>query len=242
MTEKEKNSQDVIDFYNQYTIRQKQHGINAWHKSIMDKVIRFGLRPDHNVLEIGCGVGTQTLLLVRYLKKGTLHNCDISPENIRIASEDLLKFSNTKCAVADATTLLLDQKFDVIIMPDVIEHIPLDLHDRMLQNMDKMLKPDGFIFIHIPNPEYLKWCHVNRPDLLQIIDNPVYPSVMVKSIENTGLYLHTMVTYSVWLRDGDYQYIILKKKGHQDCTALTNIDKSTLIKKIIAKLHVLLKK
>lgn len=233
---------DVIDFYQNYTKRQIEHGVNERHKSILAKTKENGLKSFHKVLEIGCGIGTQTKLLGKFLKKGKLYSYDIAPENIRIAKESLSGFRNVELDVADATKLILDEVFDVIIMPDVIEHIPLELHARLFENMSKMLKPDGFIFIHIPNPEYLNWCHVNRPDLLQIIDNPVYPSVMVKSIENTGLYLHTMVTYSVWLRDGDYQYIILKKKGHQDYTALTNIDKSTLTKKIIAKLHVLLKK
>lgn len=242
MNVKENNNKEVIDFYNQYTTRQKQHGINARHQSIMNKAILHGLKPGHNVLEIGCGVGTQTKLLAGYLKKGTLYSCDISPENIRIAKDDLQKFSNTHCEVADATVFLIDRQFDAIIMPDVIEHIPLELHAAMFQNMAKMLKPDGFIFIHIPNPEYLEWCRINRPDLLQIIDNPVYPAIMTRSIENTGLYLNTMVTYGVWLKDGDYQYIILKKKGHQDYNALTNVDKPTLARKFSEKLHVIFRK
>lgn len=241
MENNQSSKRAVIDYYNKYVERQTKFGINERHTSILNKAIRAGLKSNYDVLEIGCGIGTQTKLLLKYLKSGSLYSCDISPESIKTAKANLNRFNHLTLEVQDATDFCLSKQFDAIIMPDVIEHIPLELHAGMFQNMEKMLKPDGFIFIHIPNPEYLNWCHINRPDLLQIIDNPVYPSVVVRSIENTSLYLHTVVTYSIWLRDGDYQYIILKKKGHQDYTASTNIDKPTLGKKIIAKLHVLFK-
>jgi len=213
VTEKEKNSKDVIDFYNQYTIRQKKHGINARHRSIMDKLVRYGLKPEHSALEIGCGIGTQTKLVARFLRKGRLFSCDISPENIRIAKEELANFRNIILEVADATTLQLKNLFDAIIMPDVIEHIPLELHARMFQNMNKMLKPDGFIFIHIPNPEYLKWCLENRREILQIIDQPIYTNLLLQNLEGTDLVITHLGTYSIWVEKGDYQYIVLRRKN-----------------------------
>jgi 2-polyprenyl-3-methyl-5-hydroxy-6-metoxy-1,4-benzoquinol methylase len=227
--------QEVIDFYHNYTKRQIEHGINERHKSIISKAVKSGMKPFHSVLEIGCGVGTETKLLGEFLNKGKLYSYDIAPENIRIAKESLSGFRNVELDVADATKLILDEVFDVIIMPDVIEHIPLELHARMFQNMSKMLKPDGFIFIHIPNPEYLAWCHENRKEILQIIDQPIYTSELLNNLQGTNLTITSLETYSIWVEKGDYQFIVLRKKNTDFSKQVEN--RISIWEKIKYKLH-----
>jgi len=63
---------DVIDFYDKYVERQKHHGVNERHLGILKKAIKHGLKPHSDALEIGCGIGTQTELLIKHLKKGSL--------------------------------------------------------------------------------------------------------------------------------------------------------------------------
>lgn len=203
----------VIDYYNKYVDRQTKCGINERHISILNKAIQAGLETSHDVLEIGCGIGTQTELLAKHLKNGNLYSCDISPESIKTAKKNLSHFNNLTLEVQDATDFCLGKQFDVIIMPDVIEHIPLELHARMFQNMSKMLKPDGFIFVHIPNPEYLEWCHENREEILQIIDQPIYTNLLLQNLQETDLVITQMGTYSIWVEKGDYQYIVLRRKN-----------------------------
>ena len=212
MEKTDSKKETVIDYYNNYVERQTKCGINERHTNILSKAIKAGLKKNHDVLEIGCGIGTQTELLVKHLKNGRLYSCDISPESIKTAKANLRQFNNLTLEVQDATDFCLSQQFDAIIMPDVIEHIPLELHARMFQNMSKMLKPDGFIFIHIPNPEFLAWCHENRKEILQIVDQPIYPEVLLKSIEETELVITQLETYSIWVVKGDYQFIVLRKK------------------------------
>lgn len=206
--------EDVVDFYNHYVERQKRHGINERHVSILKKVREHGLKPFHNILEIGCGIGTETKLLSTFLKQGKIYACDISPENIKTARETMAGLSNITFEVQDATNFVLEVQFDAIIMPDVIEHIPLNYHSRMFQNIDKMLKPDGFVFIHIPNPAYLAWCHENRKEILQIIDQPIYTDLLLQNLRETNLGITFLETYSIWVAKGDYQYIVLRKKNN----------------------------
>lgn len=226
----------VIDYYNNYVERQAKCGINERHISILSKAIQAGLETNHDVLEIGCGIGTQTELLVKHLKNGRIYSCDISPESIKTAKIKLSHFNNLTLEVQDATDFCLSKQFDAIIMPDVIEHIPLELHARMFQNMSKMLKPDGFIFIHIPNPEYLEWCHMHRRDLLQIIDQPIFPDLLANNLKQTELIITKLETYSIWVKNGDYQYLVLKKKGNTDFSTLNEV-KVSLWNKIKYKLH-----
>jgi 2-polyprenyl-3-methyl-5-hydroxy-6-metoxy-1,4-benzoquinol methylase len=163
-------------------------------------------------LEIGCGVGTETKLLLDFLKQGSIYACDISPENIKIAKDSLKKYNNLSLTVCDSTELMLNEKFDVIIMPDVIEHIPLEFHERMFNNMSRMLANDGFIFIHIPNPFHTDYCVKNEIPL-QIIDQAVHLNIMLDNLKNSGLFISKMEIYSVWQKEGEYEYMILKKKS-----------------------------
>ncbi|MCP6759261.1 MAG: methyltransferase domain-containing protein [Fischerella sp. CENA71] len=54
---------------------------------------------------------------------------------------------------ADITNKPLDQKFDVIICGEVLEH--LDAPGYFLSNTAKMLKPNGRIVVSVPNPWYI---------------------------------------------------------------------------------------
>lgn len=231
----ESNSEKVIDFYNNFAERQKKHGINERHFSILKRTINYGLKSNHNVLEIGCGIGTLSSLIIKYLKMGHLRCIDISPENIKIAREQLINFKNIEIIQADATQFLDENKYDVIILPDVIEHIPIEYHNKMFKNLSIMLKNNGFIFIHIPNPIYLEWCHNNKPELLQIIDQPIFTNILLDNILPCGLVISKLETYSIWVKDGDYQYIVLRKKGNEDFSQLVK-KKITITNKFIYKI------
>jgi 2-polyprenyl-3-methyl-5-hydroxy-6-metoxy-1,4-benzoquinol methylase len=242
-----KKTTDVIDFYNQYAKRQKLVGINSRHKSILRKSVELGLRPDDHVLEVGCGIGTLTQLLIRYLKKGMLYSIDIGDENIKIANEKLGYLKNLKLELQDATNFYIDYKFDAIIMPDVIEHIPVAYHAQMFQNLSKMLKPHGFIYIHIPNPHYLEWLHVYKKELLQVIDQPIHLNEFIQNIAETNLYVvleEPYILYSIYNgRGADYTHRVLKIKPiPQENSYIPIVLKKDLLNKSKRKIRIILEK
>jgi 2-polyprenyl-3-methyl-5-hydroxy-6-metoxy-1,4-benzoquinol methylase len=207
---------EVEEFYNDFASRQKEAGVNQRHRMIMHHLKNAGLSRNHHVLEIGCGIGTLTSLLVPWLHTGTLMSVDISPESIKIAREHLKHYSNLTLIHGDIIETDIDQAFDVVILPDVLEHIPVEHHRSLFAKISGLLKSDGFVFINIPNPEYLAWCHIHKKELLQIIDQPLYPNELLQNIYANNLIVTNLTTYSVWVRDGDYQYLVLKKKGVED--------------------------
>jgi len=71
---------------------------------------------------------------------------------------------------------------------------------------------------------------------LQIIDQPVYTEDLLKNIRPYGLHLLKLETYSIWVEDGDYQYLVLKKDGFQDFTR-TIEEKITFLDKVKYKLN-----
>lgn len=226
--------EEIINYYNTFA---KKQGINKRHHSILNKVITCGLKKDDNVLEIGCGIGTFTSLIAKYLENGHLTSIDISPESIIIAKNKLSKFNNIQLIADDVTTYNFGNLlFDVIVLPDVLEHIPINLHFNLFEKISKILKPMGFVFIHIPNPEYLDWCIINTPEVLQIIDQPIHTTELVKSTYPHGFYIDELKTYSVWVKDCDYQYIVLRKSKQQDFTIIIE-EKPNLFSKIKYKLN-----
>jgi trans-aconitate 2-methyltransferase len=201
------------DYYDDYADRQVRVGINARHRAIQRWLKKFGLVPGMDVLEIGCGVGTQTELIAKTLKgSGSLVAIDLSPRSIDLARQRLVGQSHVQLLAADVLELELDRRFDVIVMPDVIEHIPLEEHIKLFAKVREWLRDTGWVLIHMPNPLYLEWCHRHRPDLLQLVDQPIYTETLVGNIHPNDLYVHYLNTYSVWVPEGDYQVVVLKPR------------------------------
>lgn len=108
--------------------------------------------PSTTVLEVGCGEGG---VLLAFLERGAQGvGVEISESRYRLAQTYLHSF------LAQSQALLLrediyqvspDQlpyRFDLIILKDVIEHIPQP--ERLLNHLRRFLKERGYIFIGFP--------------------------------------------------------------------------------------------
>jgi trans-aconitate 2-methyltransferase len=201
---------DVATFYDEFVDRQTRVGVNRRHQAILGWLKRFGLQPDNRVLEIGCGVGPLTQLLAEALPQGSVLGTDLSPRSVAAARERLASFGNAELAVGDAIEVEIDERFDVVVLPDVIEHIPLDKHDALFARVASWVKPDGFVLLHYPNPHRLEWVHEHDPERLQIIDQPIHADVLLATAYRHDLYLSYYERYSIWVREGDYVVAVLR--------------------------------
>ena len=57
------------------------------HRRIFKTLKKFGIRPTDNILEVGCGIGTVSSLIIPHNRKGHYTAVDISPESIAIAKQ-----------------------------------------------------------------------------------------------------------------------------------------------------------
>lgn len=166
------NSKGSVEkFYDNFANNQIQMGVNHRHLAIQRRLEEKGLKKNARILEIGAGIGTQTELMLLYLKsEGYVVANDISNDSLNIAEASLNKYTNVKFLHGNIIDIEIKDSFDCIVLPDVLEHIPKVDHNRLFGKLSKLIKDDGFIFIHIPNPDYLNWVRDNYPDQLQIID------------------------------------------------------------------------
>jgi trans-aconitate 2-methyltransferase len=201
----------VVSFYDQFAEKQAKTGINSRHLSILDKVKKAGLQANHGILEVGCGIGTVSHLLATQVPQGKVLAVDISPESIEKAKVLWKDQKNLGFEVSDMSDF--DKKgetFDFFVFPDVLEHIPVDQHFRLFQNIQKHSHADSVIFIHIPAPRYLQWMIDNEPEKLQVIDQPLDSGDLIKNITANGFYLEKMETYGLFFEEKDYQYFVFR--------------------------------
>ena len=100
------------------------------------------------VLEVGCGVGAQTLMLANNSPDAEITSIDISEESINRARSLIKKnqISNVEFQVADLFNLPFDDEtFDHIFVCFVLEH----LNDPItsLESLGRVLKKDGSITV-----------------------------------------------------------------------------------------------
>jgi trans-aconitate 2-methyltransferase len=205
---------DTAEFYDEFVDYQVRVGITDRHRGIMRALVRHGLRPHHQVLEVGCGIGALTGLLAKELRAGgSVTGVDLSPKSIEVARDRLVGRPNVRLVTGDVLEETLDTRFDVVVLADVIEHIPLERHGALFDRIGSWLAPEGFVLLNYPNPHYLEWCREHRPDDLQVVDEPVHADVLLAHARPHGFYLDFLETYSVWVREGDYVLAILRPRA-----------------------------
>jgi len=105
-----------------------------------------GCRKQGKVLEIGSGFGLFASILNR---KGDYRFTFVDP-NIGPRYKEGLKFKWIKTSLSDFRT---DEKYDLIILFDVIEHFDQPISG--LRKINLLLKDDGYLIIQTPNYESL---------------------------------------------------------------------------------------
>jgi trans-aconitate 2-methyltransferase len=204
-------SSEIREFYDDYVERQGAVGINDRHRAIMSWLEQAGMEPGQRVLEIGCGIGTLTQLLVEAVgARGHVTAVDISPRSVETARQRIGASPNLELVAADVVETVLPGRFDVVVLPDVIEHIPLEQHPALFGRVAAWLDGSGFALMNYPSPHYLAWCHVHRPDLLQVVDQPIHADALTANAYPHGLYLDFLKTYSIWIEEGDYVIAVMR--------------------------------
>ncbi len=102
--------------------------------------------PGAHVLEAGCGIGAQTVILARNNPKTHFTCIDIAPQSIALARQAVANagFNNVRFQVADILNLpFAPESFDHVFVCFVLEHLsrPMDA----LLNLKRVLKPGGTI-------------------------------------------------------------------------------------------------
>ena len=212
----DKSRDQISGYYDGFSKHMEKIGVNIRHRTIFYQLMQNGLKQNATVLEIGCGIGQVTGLIAKYLKKGSIVAVDISPTNIENAKLRLKSFINVEFLVSDMTDFSSKKQFDFVILPDVLEHIPLEQHARLFANIASVTHPNTTVFINIPSPHFQDYLSNHKHELQQIIDLSLRTELLLPSFINNGFYIHSLQNYALAVEECDYQQIILKKQRSLD--------------------------
>jgi len=104
------------------------------------------LRPDHRILDIGCGPGTITADLAALVPDGHVTAVDYAPAIVEQAAKEAASrgLANTTFAVADVHGLEFeDDTFDVVHAHQVLQHVGDPV--QALSEMRRVAKPGGVV-------------------------------------------------------------------------------------------------
>jgi len=203
--------QTISSFYDEFKKQQAATGVNLRHYIVFDKCIQAGLKKNHRILEIGCGIGTFTQLLARFITKGNIIATDISSESIEIAKNTFKSSQKVKFIVSDMKDFTAENKFDFVVMVDVLEHIPFGQYDQMFRIINTNTHENSILAINIPDPDALSYMRKTHPEKLQIIDNSINMDFLSKFIYQNSLKLTGYQPYSINNSENDYVFMTFEK-------------------------------
>jgi len=203
---------EVEEFYDTYVNNQKRIGVSVRHRIIHKNLKAIGLKSNSNVLEVGCGIGTVSGLIIKSIPKGHFVGCDISPKSIRVAGQ-FNEQKNAQFLVDDMKNFSSNIKFDFVVFPDVLEHIPVEEHSNLFSNISKSCTSDAKVLINIPEPNSLNWMRRNKPELLQIIDQSLSMQDLLNNTYPHGFEVESIVPYSIHTGISNYINIVLVRNG-----------------------------
>jgi SAM-dependent methyltransferase len=150
----------------------KNGGINNRNTSVLDLLTSAGLKPDHRVLDVGCGAGRKTIPLLDFLACGSYEGIDpvrqhigwcsgkITPRypNFQFHWVDLWsKYYNPKGSIrpAEFQFPFADGEFDFAILSSVFTHLFTKDMEHYISELGRLLKPGacGFVTFFFLNPE-----------------------------------------------------------------------------------------
>ena len=202
-------SSEVSEFYNDYSVQQKNLGVSVRHRIIYNNLLDLGLNSSSKVLEIGCGIGTVSSLIIKKVKdQGVFVGCDISDESINIANKNYGS-KNVSFVCTDMSDFTHNEKFDFIVFPDVLEHIPVEQHKNLFEKVANVCHKGTKVLINIPHPDFLNWIRINEPHLLQIIDQSLSMQDLLNNTYPNGFQLYSIEPYAIHTKENNYFKVIL---------------------------------
>lgn len=121
----------------------------TWYNNWTINIFKSYLRGD--ILEIGCGIGNFTKMLIPF---GNVYALDIDDFCIEKTKQKVRKTAKIGFGdIEKGNYFFKNKKFDTIACINVLEHIHNDY--QTLNNMNRLLKPNGTLILLTPSHPFL---------------------------------------------------------------------------------------
>lgn len=128
--------------------RFEQH--HFWYRRMREMVPAFVgdrlLEPGVSVLDAGCGTGGFLRWVLDANPRASVAGADIGADAIDLARTRVPEAELE--AVPVSALPFADERFDVVVTKDVLQHVPEDEVQLSLHQIYRVLKPGGILFLH----------------------------------------------------------------------------------------------
>lgn len=132
---------DLAHYYRSYPFHDLEQSpdwmLRAMYKKQLSRLTAAGLRPEHSVLDYGCGGGA----FVQFLQ--------------RQGYQDVHGFDEYGDKYGDKS--VLERRYDFVLTQDVLEHVADPW--QLLEQLNGLVKPGGAVLIGTPNAEAIDLAH-----------------------------------------------------------------------------------
>jgi SAM-dependent methyltransferase len=161
-----------------------------------------------SVLILGCGSGESALFVATQVARtARVLGLDISEANLRVAQR-VFHHERIMYQKADLTTTSLTGPWDVIILPDVYEHIPRSSRGRLHGQLRSAAGTRGRILLTVPSPGKQASLYASGTGLQPVDEVVTLEDLMqlAADVEGTVTYFNTV---SVW-EVNDYLHAMIE--------------------------------
>ncbi len=151
----------VIRAYDDWIVRGYCWG-RFWilRQRFLDEIGQY-LPARGRVLDLGCGFGLFSLYYASVLPEVRLQGLDRNPRRIAMArtAARRLGLANVRYDVGDVMDFRGGEGFDAVYMLDIVHHIPVEAVRPLLEQVAKVLPPEGMLVIKDVDrtPAYKRW-------------------------------------------------------------------------------------
>lgn len=159
------------------------------------------------VLEIGCGVGATSWRMARAWPKAEVIGVDPSAASIEVA-KTCFKLPNLFYHAGFLQELDFEQKFDLVVLMDVYEHIPASDRKALHASLKRLLSQKSRLILMMPTPAHQSFLRKHLPDGLQPVDEDIHPHQITMLADDVDARLLYYREVGVW-HYGDYVHVVL---------------------------------
>ncbi|MBP8302596.1 MAG: class I SAM-dependent methyltransferase [Phycisphaerae bacterium] len=167
-----------------------------------------------SVLVVGCGAGQTPWHIARCCaRKAHVLGIDISGAALQIARA-IHSHPRVEYRQADILRDAVEGRWDVIVLPDVYEHIPLEDRVALHEVLSRLLSDRGRVLLTCPSPTYQAFLRERHPEKLQIVDETVTLEDLADLARDLSGALTFFNVVSVWNRN-DYLHATIERGGER---------------------------
>ncbi|MEZ5050565.1 MAG: methyltransferase domain-containing protein, partial [Saprospiraceae bacterium] len=188
-----------------------------------------------DICEVGCSIGLTSYQIARTYQFVNIHGYDISDEQINFANK-VFKSERIKFYAHDFMSSL-SEKYDIVTLFDVFEHVPVADRKKFAMNIGIMLKDRGKIIMTVPSHFLTTHNKNSRQNLLQVIDEEVRLVDLINFADSTNTILSHYELVSIWNRH-DYAHVIFDNYKPLSDLDFNPVSKVGILQKIKVKLGI----